>query len=76
MPKVTIICRKNSEQVYLYPSIRKTLFFLRNKADSYLKNGFLITVRVRYVDGNYNIGSYNKIEDLFWAYQAFIEEYV
>ncbi len=74
--KITIICSKDSKKVYSYPSIRKTKFFLHGKAKSYLNKGFLITIRVKYVDGSYNSGSYKKLEDLHWAYQTFVKEYV
>ncbi len=76
LPKVTIICSKNSEKVYSYPSIRKTKYFLHVKAKSYLKKGFLITIRVKYDDGSHNSGSYQRLEDLYWAYQTFVKEYV
>ena len=74
--KVRIILQKKGKKVFIYPSIRKTQFFLRNKAKSYLKNGYFITIRVIYPDGFQNAGTYNKIKDLFWAFKAFIKEYL
>lgn len=76
LPKVTLILKKDNKKKYIYPSIRKTQFFLRNKAKSFLKNNYLITIRVNYPDGSQNAGTYKKIDDLFWALKAFIKEYL
>ena len=76
LPKVTLILTKGNIKKYIYPSIRKTQFFLKNKAKSYLKNDYLITIRVAYPDGSQNAGTYEKVEDLFWAFKAFIKEYL
>ena len=76
LPKVTLILTKNNKKKYIYPSIRKTRFFLTNKAKFYLKNDYFITIRVIYPDGFQNAGTYNKIKDLFWAFKAFIKEYL
>ena len=74
--KVRIILNKDGKKVFMYPSIRKTQFFIKSKAKPYLKNDFIITIRVIYFDGSQNAGTYNKIEDLFWAFKAFIKEYL
>ena len=74
--KVRIILNKDGKKVFMYPSIRKTQNFLRNKAESYLKNDYLITFKVLYKDGGSNSGTYYRISDLNWAYQAFIREYL
>lgn len=75
-PKVRIILQKGGKKVFSYPSIRKTQIFLRNKAKHYLKNGYFITIRAVYHNGSQNAGTYNKIEDLFWAFKTFIKEYL
>jgi hypothetical protein len=74
--KVTIILQKEGEKQFLYPSVRKTKFFLNNKANTYLKNDVLVTLRVAYRDGAENSGTYKSIGDLHWAYQAFITDYL
>ncbi|KKP86219.1 MAG: hypothetical protein UR89_C0029G0004 [Candidatus Roizmanbacteria bacterium GW2011_GWA2_35_8] len=76
LPKITLILIKNNQKRFIYPSIRKTQNFLRNKAESYLKNDYLITFKVLYKDGGSNSGTYYRISDLNWAYQAFIREYL
>ncbi len=67
------------------PSPRRMQNFLRNKAEFYLKKGFSITVRVTYgkmtdVFGktifSQNSGTYERLDDLKWAYQTFVKEYV
>ena len=74
--KVRMILNKDGKKVFMYPSIRKTQFFIKNKARPYLKNGYFITIRVIYFDGSQNAGTYNRSEDLFWAFKAFIKEYL
>ncbi|OGK19009.1 hypothetical protein A3H83_00185 [Candidatus Roizmanbacteria bacterium RIFCSPLOWO2_02_FULL_39_8] len=85
LPKVAVILIKNNQKQYLYPSIRKTQFFLRNKAESYLKNRYSITIRVSYgySQDNWgnrvlfeNNGTYKDIDSLNCAYQAFVKEYL
>lgn len=75
-PKITLILNKNDKKVYVYPSLRKTQNFLRNKARVYLKMDYFITFRVVYKDGLQNSGTYNTLVDLNWAYQAFVKEYL
>ena len=74
--KVRLILNKDGKKIFLYPSLRKTQFFIKNKAKPYLKNDFIITIRVIYFDGSQNAGTYSKIEDLIWAFKAFIKEYL
>ena len=76
LPKVTLILIKDNKKTHLYPSIRKTQYFLTNKAKYYLKNDYFITIRVIYPDGSQNSGTYNKIRDLSWSFNAFIREYL
>lgn len=74
--KVTIILNKDGKTTYLYPSLKKTQNFIRNKAGQYLKMGFFTTLRVSYPDGSHNSGTFYCINELKWAYQAFIKEYL
>ncbi len=85
VPKVTLILIRNGKRTFLYPSLRKTQNFIRNKAKHYFKNGYLIKIRVRYGYGIdafgkrvmfENAGTYNSVGDLKWAYQAFVKEYM
>lgn len=76
LPKITLILIQESKKRHIHPSIRKTQYFLKNKAKHYLKNGDFITFRVTYEDNSQNCGSYNKIEDLMWAFNAFVKEYL
>lgn len=85
LPKITLILKKVKQKSYIYPSIRKMQFFLRNKAESCLKNGYLVTIQVKYGYGInafkkkvmfQNSGTYEKVEDLNWAFQAFVKEYI
>ena len=76
LPKVTLILIKGNKKKYLYPSLRKTQFFLNNKAEAYLKNGDLVTIRVSYTDDSHNSGTYNSVGDLNLAFEAFVKEYV
>lgn len=85
LPKVTLILKKDGERQYLYPSIRKTQYFLHNKAELFIKKGYLITIRVSYGFGidNFgkrvlfdNEGTYNDIESLKLAFKAFVKEYI
>lgn len=74
--KVTIILQKDGEKQFLYRTPRKTQFFLSNKAEAYLKNGALVTLRVAYRDGMENSGTFDSIGDLQWAYVAFITDFL
>lgn len=83
--KITIILEKDGQKSYLYPSVRKMQFFLRNKANRYFKSHYLITIRVTYgMERNVfgktvmfeNTGTYSKLGDLQWAYQVFVKEYL
>lgn len=83
-PKIKLILKKNGKKQYLYPSARKTKYFLNNKAKFYLKQGYLITISVSYgkrenVFGKLvefeNSGTYSKLVDLKWALQTFYYEY-
>ena len=85
LPKVTLILKKDSERRYLYPSIRKTQYFLHNKAELLFKKGYLITIRVSYGYGidNFgkrvlfdNEGTYEDIESLKLAFKTFVKEYL
>jgi len=76
LPKITLILEKDSKKTYLYRSVRKTQFFIKNKAKAYLKNDDLITIRVSYPDGSQNSGTYNNIGELTWALEAFVKDYV
>lgn len=74
--KITLILKRGDKKMFLYPSVRKTQNFLRNKAKHYLKNGYLITIRVSYKSGGTNSGTYDTVEDLNWAFKAFVKEYM
>ncbi len=74
--RITLILKKDSEKHFIYPSVRKMQNFLRNKAKHYFKNGYFITIRVLYKDGATNSGTYDKIEGLKWALQAFVRDYL
>lgn len=76
LPKITLFFSKGDKRISLRPTIRKTHYFLKNKADSYIKKGFSITFRVSYPDGSTNSGTYTKLVDLNWAYQAFVKEFI
>ena len=83
--KITLILKKESKKHFLYPSVRKMQNFLRSEAVSYLKKGFLITIRVSYgcginVKGERvifkNEGTYKSVNDLKWAFGAFVRGYL
>jgi hypothetical protein len=76
LPRITLILQKENDKQYIRPSVRRTQYFLNNKAEHYLKIVDSITIRVVYTDGLQNCGTYNKIEDLRWAFNAFIKEYL
>jgi hypothetical protein len=74
--KIALTLTKTNQKVFMYPSVRKMQIFLRNKAESYLKNDYLITIRVLYKEGGFNSGTYSNIKDLKWAFQSFVKEYL
>jgi len=85
VPKITFILRKDNIRRHIHPSLKRTQIFLKNKADAYLKKGYLITIKVKYVSEkdllgkktvSQNSGTYEDLEGLKWAYQAFIKEYL
>ncbi len=76
LPKITLILTKGDTKRYTRPSIRRMQYFLRNKAEPYLKSGYLITIRTTYCDETTNSGTYNNLQDLKWAFQAFVKEYI
>lgn len=85
LPKITFILRKNNKRIHIHPSLKRTQIFLKNKADAYLKKGYLITITVKYGYGkdlsekktvSQNSGTYGNLESLKWAYQGFVKEYL
>lgn len=85
LPRITFILRKDSKRIHIRPSLKRTQIFLKNKAYAYLKKGYSITITVKYVYGkdrsgkktvSQNSGTYENLESLKWAYQAFIKEYL
>lgn len=85
VPKISLTLIKNSQVTHTYPSLRRTQFFLRNEAERLLKNDCRITIQVTYgyVINHLgkrvlsrNSGTYENIEDLRWAYSAFVSEYL
>jgi hypothetical protein len=85
VPKVTLILNGNEKEVRLHLSIRKTQKFLKTKAKSFLKNDSTITFKVTYgyqinVFGHRtlitNSGTYKTVDELEWAFQAFVKEYL
>lgn len=85
LPKITIILIKDNKRIRLHPSLKRTQIFLKNKADAYLKKGYLITITVKYGYGkdisgkktvSQNSGTYENLEGLRWAYQGFVKEYL
>lgn len=85
LPKITIFLEKDGKKTSLRPSIRKMQFFLKNKAESYFKNDYLMTIRVSYGKGMnvfgqrvlfHNSGTYENLEDLRWAFEVFVKDYL
>ena len=85
MPKISLFLKKDNKVVHLYPSHRKMSFFLKHQAGTYFKNGYKITIRVKYgyhIDCFnkkvmvYNSGTYSSVEDLNWAFLAFVKDYL
>lgn len=84
LPRISFVVRKNKENIFFYPTtIRKAKKFLRNKAKSYLKKGFTITIKVTYGFGInvfgkkslfQNSGTYSDIKSFKWAFQAFVKD--
>lgn len=85
LPKISFILENDKKKILIYPSIRKAKKFLRNKAKSYLRKGFKITIKVNYGYGLnafgkktlfQNSGTYKTLDDLKWAFQAFVIDYL
>ncbi len=83
--KISLIFKKYGEKVSYHRSPRKTQNFLKNKAESYLKSDYSCTIRVSYGKAVnawgeevvfQNSGTYSRINDLLWAYQVFVKEYL
>lgn len=84
LPKINLVLKKDKEKRSIYPSHRKTQFFIRNKAEHYFKRGFQIIFRATYEKAIDTFGkaviptntkTCQSVEDLKWSYQAFVEEY-
>ena len=85
VPKISLTLVKNSQKTHLRPTLHRTRIFIRNKAEDLLKNDYSITIQVTYgyVINHLgkrvlskNSGTYKSIEDLRWAYLAFVSEYL
>lgn len=75
-PKITFVFAENGQKRFIHPSIRRAQYFVKNKAEHYLKNDNYVTIRVSYKKGGTNTGTYETISDLKWAFQAFVIEYL
>lgn len=74
--KIQITKHSKSGTVKMYPTPRKMIFFVNNKAETELKKGVRIDIKVRYKEGGTNEINNCSLKDLKWAYIAFVKEYL
>lgn len=84
LPKVTLTLKEDGKVVRQIRKTGKVKYFIDREAKKWLKNGRSFFIRATYgyeVDtfGKrvlfQNTGTYETVEDLKWAFQAFVKEY-